>query len=295
MDSMVMVGGAVDSPCSNGNLFCDGVGVSGQPLHSISVIVLCSMVHSAGAHFDVRAPSCVHTSCSGGNGMHLLIVPTPRDGWQLASCESNLNGFDLANSVLDFSGVHQADSEFCQADAVCPEGSVVLELVMVVANIPFVSLRSIRGQGREEEDGCAFEDSVSVPINHVSVWFWCYFFWCLSMESGTVTATVGKERPGSRELILFVLPMAAFWLCGEPLLQCFKHQGKWLCGFVFALLLCYIKCQGSWPQVNSPGSNCTVIDDCNCKMQQFGFCSDVSQCLALRLQSFALVFVLLFF
>jgi hypothetical protein len=33
--------------------------------------------------------------------------------------------------------------------------------MMVVANIPFVSLRSIRGQGREEEDGCAFEDSAS--------------------------------------------------------------------------------------------------------------------------------------
>jgi hypothetical protein len=101
------------------------------------------MVHSAGAHFDVGAPSCVHTSCSGGNGMNLVIVPTPCNGWQLASCESNFNGIDLANSVLDFSGVHQADGGFCQADVVYPKGSVVLELVMVVANIPFISLCSI--------------------------------------------------------------------------------------------------------------------------------------------------------
>jgi hypothetical protein len=125
-DSMVMVDGAVDSPCSNGNLFCDGVGVSGNPLHLISAIVVCSMVHGAGAHFDVRAPSCVHTSCSGGNGMNLVIVPTPCNGWQVASCESNFNGIDLANSVLDFSGIHRADSEFCQAGVVHPAGSVVV-------------------------------------------------------------------------------------------------------------------------------------------------------------------------
>jgi hypothetical protein len=75
--------------------------------------------------------------------MDLVIVPTPCDGWQLASYESNFNGIDLANSVLDFSGIHQADGEFCQAGVVHPEGSVVLELVMVVVNIPFVSLRSI--------------------------------------------------------------------------------------------------------------------------------------------------------
>jgi hypothetical protein len=43
-----------------------------------------------------------------------------------------------------------------------------------------------------------------------------------------------------------------------------------------------------------PGSNCTVTDDCNFKVQQFGLCSDVSQGLVLRLQSIALVFVLLF-
>jgi hypothetical protein len=66
---------------------------------------------------------------------------------------------------LDFLGVHQADGEFCQADVVYPEGSVVLELMMVVANIPFVSLRSIQGQGREEEESCAFEDSMFVMWN----------------------------------------------------------------------------------------------------------------------------------
>jgi hypothetical protein len=45
---------------------------------------------------------------------------------------------------LDFSGVHQADGEFCQADVVHPEGSIIVsELMMVVANIPFVSLNSI--------------------------------------------------------------------------------------------------------------------------------------------------------
>jgi hypothetical protein len=101
------------------------------------------MGHDAGAQFGVGVPSYAHTSCSGGNGMNLVIVPTPLDGWQLASCESNFNGIDLANSVLDYYGVHQADSGFCQADAVCPEGSIVLELVMVVANIPFISLHSI--------------------------------------------------------------------------------------------------------------------------------------------------------
>ena len=41
--------------------------------------------------------------------------------------------------------------------------SVMLELVMVMANIPFVSLRSIRGQGREEEACCATDDSCLCP------------------------------------------------------------------------------------------------------------------------------------
>jgi hypothetical protein len=45
-----------------------------------------------------------------------------------------------------------------QADVVHPEDSVVLELMMAVANIPFVSLHSIRGQGREEEACCATDD-----------------------------------------------------------------------------------------------------------------------------------------
>jgi hypothetical protein len=46
---------------------------------------------------------------------------------------------------------------------------------------------------------------MSVPINHVSA----AWYLCMSMESATATATVGKERPGSRALIMFVIPMAA--------------------------------------------------------------------------------------
>jgi hypothetical protein len=151
-----LVDDAVDSLCSNGNLFSNGVGV-------------------------------------GSN-------------WQLARCGRNSNGIVLANFVfvLCFSGFHQTDIGFCQADVTCPEGSAVLEMMMV-ANIPFVSLRSIRGQGREEEACCATDNSMSVPINHVSA----AWYLCMSMESATATATVGKERPGSRALIMFVIPMAA--------------------------------------------------------------------------------------
>jgi hypothetical protein len=43
-----------------------------------------------------------------------------------------------------------------------------------------------------------------------------------------------------------------------------------------------------------PGSDCTVTDDCNDKVQQYGLCSDFGQGLVLRLQSIALVFILLF-
>jgi Iap family predicted aminopeptidase len=95
-------------------------------------------------------------------------------------------------------------ADFGPADVTCPEGSVVLEMMMV-ANIPFVSLHSIRGQGREEEACCATDDSMSMPINHVSA----AWYLCMSMESATATATVSKERPGSRALIMFVIPMAA--------------------------------------------------------------------------------------
>jgi hypothetical protein len=151
-----LVDDAVDSWCSNGNPFSNGVGVGSD--------------------------------------------------WQLASHGRYSNGIVPANFVfvLCFSGFHQTDIGFCQADVTCPEGSVVLEMMMV-ANIPFVSLRSIRGQGREEEACCATDDSMSVPINHVSA----AWYLCMSTESATVTATVSKERPGSRALIMFLIPMAA--------------------------------------------------------------------------------------
>ena len=73
----------------------------------------------------------------------------------------------------------------------------------------------------------------------------------MSTESGTVAAIVSKEMPGSCELIMFLIPMAVFGICGESLLQCCRHQSKCTVGFLNALLLCCIKCQGSWSQVNS--------------------------------------------
>jgi hypothetical protein len=89
-----LVDDAVDSQCSNGNPFSNGVGVGSD--------------------------------------------------WQLAHCGRNSNGIVLANLVLFCVslGSIRLIANFGQADVTCPEGSVVLEMMMV-ANIPFVSLRSI--------------------------------------------------------------------------------------------------------------------------------------------------------
>jgi hypothetical protein len=76
------------------------------------------------------------------------------------------------------------------------------------------------------------------------------------------------------------------------MLQASGQVDTWLCVCIIALLH-----QVSRQLVTGqslPGSDCTVTDDCNDKVRQFGFCSNDSQGLVLRLQSHALVFILLF-
>ena len=184
--------------------------------------------------------------------------------------EMNPNSIAHAESLVSLFGFSQAGGELCQADCwfhgelwppdpfgLCSlvqpyllEKSVT-ELMVEVANLPFISLRLIRGQGREVKDCgsalvtwnlctviCALIHALSLslcPINHVPIWF------CMPEEEVSETAR--------KSLVLYmILLLLAEHICIVSLLYCNKYQGSWTHSFVFALLLCYIKCQGSWAQ-----------------------------------------------